>query len=189
MDAEDKPSIVKKLGTKGIVLIVLGVIAIAIVLYFWMKPKAGKALPKAPTTDPAPKKSGPTDADLSSIKPGADSVFYYFWSPECPHCERFHTTWKELMNHFKDRPDLSFQAVDVTKPVNQGLAFHYNIEMLPTLILEARDKLSNATPTKMSEYTGRPFLQDLIAFVTKEMDTISVDDLVAEEDYPSPSQP
>jgi len=82
---------------------------------------------------------------------------YYFYSPFCIHCKKFTATWNELVKNIKD---FEFNAIDATLKENQNLAFYYNVNKFPTIIL--------ALPNKTIEYSGDRSYNDILNFINKK---------------------
>jgi thiol-disulfide isomerase/thioredoxin len=186
--SSSSPSVFQKLGTKKIILIILAIIVLVFALYFWLRPKKGVKLPvkSTPPATAALSAEGPstTDSDLSSIKPGAVNTLYYFWSPSCPHCKTFHSTWKALIEHFLSDPDISFQAINMSNPspANEQLAFYFNVGPVPTIILSVENGRNSP------EFEGNRTLPELVNFITRELDSLA-DEITETENHATERTP
>lgn len=95
-------------------------------------------------------------SDVDSNKP---FTLYYFYNPNCPHCQTFNPAWKTVVNQLKNIKDLSIREINSLdkNPENENLSFYYNITGYPTIIL--------VTPDKNMEYTGARKADDLYKYV------------------------
>ena len=86
---------------------------------------------------------------------------YYFYSPQCIHCNNFNPVWDSLKNELRKFNNLSIHKIDGTNPNNANLVFYYGISDFPTIILEG--------PDSKIEYTGDRSLNDLYKFVVQNI--------------------
>lgn len=127
------------LSVKQLIILIIAIILIIIILYIYSnKSKCNQF------------------ENYSSSK--TEAKIYYFYSPQCGYCKQFTNTWNELVNKNKD---LEFISVDATVKENQNLAFYYNINKFPTIIL--------VTPKKTSEYTGNRSYAEILNFVRSNL--------------------
>lgn len=84
-------------------------------------------------------------------------TLYYFFNPSCGYCRQFDPVWRHLVNKYKNYQKLKFSAIDATKSENEHLAFYYNVNAYPTIIL--------VTPDKNVEYEGNRTPEDLDNFI------------------------
>lgn len=97
-------------------------------------------------------------AELSNNNP---FVLYYFYSPECPCCQKFRTSWNIIAEKINTIGGISVYEVNGNDPKNDDLMFYYNIKKYPTIIL--------SSPEKNAEYFGNYSVNDIYAFIIKEM--------------------
>lgn len=93
-------------------------------------------------------------------------TLYYFYSPQCGHCNNFKPNWDKVTEAVKslkvttkteEEYGVNTKAVDASDNKNGNIIFYYNISALPTVIL--------VTPSKTIEYTGDRDPEDLYKFV------------------------
>lgn len=87
-----------------------------------------------------------------------NAKIYYFYSPQCGYCKQFTSIWNDLVNNNKD---LEFVSIDATLKENQNLAFYYNINKFPTIIL--------VTPKKTTEYSGNRSYTEILNFIKSNL--------------------
>ncbi len=69
--------------------------------------------------------------------------------------------WNDVADKLKGIDGISVEAIDATKSENENLAFYYNIQKYPTVIL--------VTPDKNIEYSGNRTSSDLYRFVVSNI--------------------
>ena len=121
--------------------------------------------PQVPTTNsttaPRPylNQSNVSDAATAAVTPLF--TLYNFSKPTCPYCRKFEPAWSELVSRLSTTPDLRAELIDTSKPENEALAFYFNVEGVPTIIL--------VTPNQIIEYSGNRSPEDLYNFVATHM--------------------
>ncbi|CAH6420299.1 Thioredoxin [uncultured virus] len=130
----------------------------------------------ASTTRPYLNQSNVSDAATAATTPLF--TLYNFSKPTCPYCRKFEPTWSELASGLSSSPsdlrssvartsglgspsDLRAELIDISKPENEALAFYFNVEGVPTIIL--------VTPDQIIEYSGNRSLEDLHNFVVTHL--------------------
>lgn len=108
----------------------------------------------------------PPSPSVSAPYPGTPDretvfVLYYFYHPQCLHCQQFHPIWNSIVERLKVNEDISLRAIDASNPQNEDLTFHYNVDKYPTLIL--------VTPSGKMEYAGSRTEHDVSNFVYQQM--------------------
>lgn len=69
----------------------------------------------------------------ASIKPKNVQV-YYFYTPACPHCQRFNPIWDEVTA----QSNVDSIKVDASDPANANLVSKYAVLGVPTIIKVTR---------------------------------------------------
>lgn len=154
------------LTKRHIILLVIAIVFIIWLIYrLSRKPETVYKTPLSPvppvnlTTETMQNVNTPS---VLKSSPSQDSnILYNFYSPKCPHCQKFSTTWQEIEAKLSNNKNIITRAIDVTLPENDNIAFYYNVTQLPTLIL--------ATPDKNIEYTGDRTLNNIYDFVVNNI--------------------
>jgi len=79
----------------------------------------------------------------------------------CGFCRQFGPVWQQLQAELHDQLNLEFKTINATDPANERLAFYYNVNRYPTIIL--------VTPDRNIEYVGNRTVADLKDFLHKFM--------------------
>lgn len=87
-----------------------------------------------------------------------ETILYYFYSPHCGYCKMFKPVWDKVSKDITHGHGVRTIAIDATDPANNDIAFYYNINAYPTIIL--------VTPNKNYEYTGNRSYEDIERFVS-----------------------
>jgi thiol-disulfide isomerase/thioredoxin len=88
-------------------------------------------------------------------------TLYIFYSPQCGYCKSFFPVARQVAGHLQERKDIVVRFIDATKPENENIAFYYNINAYPTIIL--------VTPNRNIEYAGNRTVQDFYQFIVGHM--------------------
>lgn len=106
-----------------------------------------------------------TPTQTPSAPPEPSFILYNFTSPNCPYCRAFEPIWQNLTEQLESLPNIETQKVDITQPENENLAFYYNVENVPTIIL--------VTPNSTVEFSGPRTLRDIQNFIVQQMNNYS----------------
>lgn len=98
----------------------------------------------------------------SATKTGV--AFVKFFAPWCGHCKRLAPTWELLAEKFKDNAAVTIGHVDCTADgnTNRELCSAHGVNGFPTLNIYKDGQ-------KADEYNGKRDLEDLVAFVEKQL--------------------
>lgn len=151
------------LSTMHIVLIVIGIILLIwLVSYWFSKNNTNKQSDTVPLSGNNILSSHGLSETMSNVEASEESPYtlYYFYDPNCPHCQQFESTWENVAGHVRNT-STSTKALNVTDPKNENIVFYYNITHLPTIIL--------VTPDKSIEYKGNRTFEDLLNFARQNI--------------------
>ena len=142
------------LSTIQIICIILGIIFILWVIYYLITPApAPKLVVVAPVHPPPHSQSQPQSQSQFTL--------FNFYSPHCPYSQQFNTVWADLVNQLGSVPNLSLRAIDNSNDENKNLAFYYNVEQVPTIILVG--------PNRNEEYKGPRDTESVKQFIMSRM--------------------
>lgn len=165
----------KNLSGTQVLLIIIAIIVI-IWLVYWIFSKNYKSQEIIKIKEPIPSipsKMPPSNMPPSKIPPtripsepiitpptkilNEPFALLYFYSPNCPHCQKFNKDWKEVYDKLKGVKGLNIDEIDGTKIENESTLAHYDISGFPTVLF--------ISPDKKVEYEGDRSSKDLYNFV------------------------
>lgn len=126
------------------------------------------AAPEAKTEEPEAKVEVSTiNIDVDNFKDNIKEglTFVKFFAPWCGHCKRLAPTWDQLSAHFAANDKVKIGKVDCTSEENKNkeLCNEQGVSGFPTLNLYMNGE-------KVSEYNGKRDIEDLKAFINKQLE-------------------